>query len=87
MWADAVCINQKDLEERSHQVALMGDIYSGAGEIFIWLGNSISEADSSLRFSPGTLESGKDMSWVRKNIAQISEFSVFLTVKARYWQL
>ncbi len=28
LWADAICINQQDTEEKSFQVSLMGDIYS-----------------------------------------------------------
>ncbi|KAF4453928.1 hypothetical protein F53441_3453 [Fusarium austroafricanum] len=38
VWADAVCINQKDVEERGHQVAMMEEIYSGAWQVIIWLG-------------------------------------------------
>ncbi|KAI0894076.1 heterokaryon incompatibility protein-domain-containing protein [Annulohypoxylon nitens] len=38
IWIDAICINQLDLEEKGHQVQLMGDIYSKAERIIIWLG-------------------------------------------------
>ncbi|KAF1847680.1 uncharacterized protein K460DRAFT_426459 [Cucurbitaria berberidis CBS 394.84] len=38
VWADAACINQADLNERCQQVQLMGDIYSSAEEVLIWLG-------------------------------------------------
>ncbi|KAF2820746.1 HET-domain-containing protein [Ophiobolus disseminans] len=38
IWADALCINQNDLDDRSQQVQLMGDIYSSAEEVLIWLG-------------------------------------------------
>lgn len=38
LWVDAVCINQSDLEERASQVTLMGDIYSMAHEVVVWLG-------------------------------------------------
>jgi len=38
IWADAICINQADLNEKSHQVAMMGDIYSGCSVVHIWLG-------------------------------------------------
>lgn len=38
MWADAVCINQTDLDERSSQVTIMCDIYKDARNCQIWLG-------------------------------------------------
>lgn len=38
IWADAVCINQKDEEEKSSQVQLMGAIYSHASTVVSWLG-------------------------------------------------
>ena len=38
LWIDAICIDQNNIEERSHQVRLMGDIYSNASAVIIWLG-------------------------------------------------
>jgi hypothetical protein len=38
IWIDAICINQMDVEEKSHQVALMGELYSKAAKTLIWLG-------------------------------------------------
>ena len=38
VWADALCINQDDLEERSRQVRLMCAIYSKALRVVVWLG-------------------------------------------------
>ena len=38
LWVDAVCINQKEPEEQSSQVAMMADIYSKAWGTLIWLG-------------------------------------------------
>lgn len=37
-WIDQLCINQLDLDERSSQVALMGDIYTRASRVVVWLG-------------------------------------------------
>lgn len=37
VWADAVCINQSDSNERSHQVQLMREIFSGAELVMCWL--------------------------------------------------
>ncbi|RYP12375.1 hypothetical protein DL765_007363 [Monosporascus sp. GIB2] len=38
LWADGVCINQDDFEERQHQVPLMAAIYSQAEQVICWLG-------------------------------------------------
>jgi hypothetical protein len=38
LWADAICINQEEDEEKSYQVPLMEDIYSRARRVFSWLG-------------------------------------------------
>ena len=38
IWIDALCIDQEDPNERSEQVRMMGDIYSRADRVLIWLG-------------------------------------------------
>lgn len=38
LWLDSVCIDQTNLEERSHQVGLMGRIYAHSTLNLIWLG-------------------------------------------------
>lgn len=38
LWADAICINQKDIVERGHQVQVMRKIYARAMEVRSWLG-------------------------------------------------
>jgi len=38
LWADSICINQDDVEEKGHQVAIMGQIYSKASQVLICLG-------------------------------------------------
>ncbi|KAI1397310.1 heterokaryon incompatibility protein-domain-containing protein [Hypoxylon fuscum] len=38
IWIDKICINQKDTQELSSQVHLMGRIYSQAVRTLIWLG-------------------------------------------------
>ncbi|KAI1173220.1 heterokaryon incompatibility protein-domain-containing protein [Nemania sp. FL0916] len=38
LWADAVCINQEDLPERTSQIELMGRIFAGARRVLAWLG-------------------------------------------------
>ncbi|KAK5654667.1 hypothetical protein OQA88_6990 [Cercophora sp. LCS_1] len=40
LWADSICINQQDLQERGEQVAMMGDIFRCSEEVIIWLGET-----------------------------------------------
>lgn len=39
-WIDALCINQQDMDERNHQLLLMGDIYARANFVIAWLGKA-----------------------------------------------
>lgn len=39
LWIDSLCINQGDMQEWIHQVGLMGEIYTRAERVLIWLGN------------------------------------------------
>lgn len=48
LWADAICINQSDLAERSAQVLLMGDVYSKADIVHIWLGEASDGSDEAI---------------------------------------
>lgn len=38
-FVDAICINQNDTDEQSHQVSFMGEVYHKASEVIIWLGS------------------------------------------------
>lgn len=42
LWIDGICINQSPdaLQERNHQVGMMGDVYASAKEVLVWLGSS-----------------------------------------------
>ncbi|KAI0459249.1 heterokaryon incompatibility protein-domain-containing protein [Xylaria acuta] len=48
LWIDSICIEQTDLIEKKHQIALMGDIYRQATSVILWLGEP---QDSDLRHS------------------------------------
>ena len=56
VWIDAICINQQDNKEKSHQVSRMGEIFSGALEVLIWLG------DDYARAAPGSSSMNYDVS-------------------------
>jgi hypothetical protein len=48
LWADALCINQVSIGEKNHQVAMMGNIYSRAKRVLIWIGPERDESDKAL---------------------------------------
>ncbi|KAH7379863.1 heterokaryon incompatibility protein-domain-containing protein [Cadophora sp. MPI-SDFR-AT-0126] len=39
IWIDALCIDQRNISERSAQVKMMGSIYSHATRVTVWLGS------------------------------------------------
>lgn len=45
LWIDQICINQSDGVEKSHQVRLMGRIYSSASQVLVWLGEAEHQSD------------------------------------------
>ncbi|KAL8902917.1 MAG: hypothetical protein Q9207_004285 [Kuettlingeria erythrocarpa] len=40
LWIDAICIDQENLAEKTHQVRMMRDIYKNATRVLVWLGES-----------------------------------------------
>ncbi len=50
LWVDAISINQADLEEKSHQVRHMRQIYERAKRALIWLGPEAEDSDFALSF-------------------------------------
>jgi hypothetical protein len=49
---DNLCINQENIEEKNHQVAMMDEIYAHARHVCIWLG----EASNSSRIAMDFIE-------------------------------
>jgi len=49
MWVDTICINQQNNDERSHQVQMMGDIFSTANRVIAWIGAAAEDSDFVMR--------------------------------------
>lgn len=49
LWADALCINQNDVKERSTQVQRMQEIYQKALEVVVWLGEEAEDSWKAIR--------------------------------------
>jgi hypothetical protein len=41
VWADAMCINQSDEEEKLAQIRIMPDVYRNAQKVWVWFGNEV----------------------------------------------
>jgi hypothetical protein len=49
IWIDAISINQANVQERSSQVSMMGDIYGSAFCVRIWLGYATHDSYAAMR--------------------------------------
>ncbi|KAN0099376.1 Heterokaryon incompatibility protein (HET) domain containing protein, partial [Hyaloscypha variabilis] len=50
LWVDAICLDQKNDDEKSEQVPLMGEIYSQARKVRIWLGEGNENTNKAFKF-------------------------------------
>ncbi|KAI3317667.1 heterokaryon incompatibility protein-domain-containing protein [Xylariaceae sp. AK1471] len=48
IWIDAICINQRDLNEKGRQVQSMAKIYANANRVVVWLGEAAANSDQAL---------------------------------------
>jgi hypothetical protein len=51
LWADAICINQADIAERSIQTSKMRTIYQIAESVAVWLGLTYNNAGLAVHFA------------------------------------
>lgn len=76
LWADQICIDQRDDDERGEQVMRMGEIYSAASQVIRWLGPADEQTETAVRFL-NFLPSVDTMSWeslmLAEGFIQISE--------------
>ncbi|KAI2607924.1 HET-domain-containing protein [Hypoxylon sp. NC1633] len=69
LWIDAVCINQTNILERSHQVGLMHRIYSTASTCLVYLGEHRKNSRTAMKF----------IDWERKSGFMTKQLSVALS--------
>jgi hypothetical protein len=48
LWIDALCINQWDARERTHQVGVMSEIFGRADQVVAWLGPAYDNSDHAM---------------------------------------
>ena len=72
LWVDAICVNQQNLKERGLQVERMGDIFSLADQVIVWLGPDDSTSGSAIRLLR-TIASKVEIDWVTSIMKPVSE--------------
>jgi hypothetical protein len=53
LWADAMCINQRDHQEKANQISLMVDIFRGAKTVLALIHESNDAIERGMRFIDG----------------------------------
>ncbi|RSM09313.1 hypothetical protein CEP52_004213 [Fusarium oligoseptatum] len=85
IWADALCINQSDDEEKSHQVPLMSQIYSRAEIVFIWLGEELSSTEKAFTFMRTSLLYAEELIDIGSLISDSNRQAMEQIFKNPYW--
>lgn len=79
IWVDAVCINQSDLGEKAQQIPLMGEIYSRADHVYIWLGDGTRGTDRAMGYIADNV--------FEKNFLRGKPFAAARTICLAPWNL
>lgn len=88
LWIDAVCINQTDNPERSHQVGMMRSVYSAARRVLIFLGmDHTQKLTGSVSDDPEIVIKNPYFSrvWVIQEVASAKEALVLYAGLIMHW--
>ena len=66
IWADQLCINQSDTDEKETQIGLMKMIYERAGSVMAWLGPAADDSDLAM-------DKLADAQWVERQLKATTE--------------
>jgi len=88
LWIDALCVNQNDIAERNHQVTQMGEIYSHAESVIVWLGVGNSGTGTAV----GKLSTQSDTTYTYYKPSDVSPWThltILMAIRAlcrqKYW--
>ncbi|KAF1917286.1 heterokaryon incompatibility protein-domain-containing protein [Ampelomyces quisqualis] len=82
IWADAICIDQSNLDERSEQVQLMGEIYHSAQRVVVWLGDADEDTCKEFDFAQTMLSDGMPM---KPGLTADHVGEIFVKLLSRPW--
>ncbi|KAE8448953.1 hypothetical protein EG329_008749 [Mollisiaceae sp. DMI_Dod_QoI] len=82
LWIDALCIDQKNSQERNHQVSIMGRIFSQAYHVVVWLGMATNSSERAMYIIERVYHSPSDFDQLRPDILQ----DTHALCSRSYWQ-
>lgn len=76
LWIDAICINQKKMDEKNKQVPMMSNIYGQAKQVCVWL--SEGDDDSKIAFE-----------FIDKQVLKLQKFNALCDdqIASRKWNV
>lgn len=84
LWIDALCIDQKNDDERSHQVSIMAGIFSDAESVIAWLGVGVEQDVRIVSEYARDTESSQHLALL-ESAPEILRQSVERVLQAEYW--
>ncbi|KAH7382002.1 heterokaryon incompatibility protein-domain-containing protein [Cadophora sp. MPI-SDFR-AT-0126] len=70
LWVDFLCIDQKNILERNHQVLRMYAIYERSSLVTVWLGPDKHDSELAFGFMDTFVRQARDLEWVRRSIRE-----------------
>ncbi|KAH8597707.1 heterokaryon incompatibility protein-domain-containing protein [Bisporella sp. PMI_857] len=84
LWIDTVCINQADLDERSHQVFLMNRVYSAAKQVLVWLGEARGSSDIAMKRLK-QLAAGQQLARTEEGLSRLRDLIYDSLIDRDWW--
>ncbi|CAG9983724.1 unnamed protein product, partial [Clonostachys byssicola] len=74
LWADGVCINQEDVDERSQQVGLMAEIYGSALKVITYVGQDTLDVRKGIELAKLLIAAQGESTAINSNAKPLRDF-------------
>jgi len=85
LWNDAICINQNNDKEKERQIAMMSDIYNGASQVSIWLGDTSEKSDMAMDFIKDVVELDRHQEILKREDSAQKWDALFELMRSRWF--